>query len=102
MAEASQPITPEAIDHLARLARITLRAEERERLARDLEEILGYARVLERVAIEGVAPLAPAPEDPRALRADEVAPGASREEALASAPEAAAEYFAVPAVVERP
>ena len=94
-------MTPAVLDHLAWLARLELTAEEKERLARDLDEFLSYVRVLEGVATEGVAPLTPPADDARDLRADEIVPGATREEALASAPESAGEFFAVPTVVER-
>jgi aspartyl-tRNA(Asn)/glutamyl-tRNA(Gln) amidotransferase subunit C len=95
------PMSPEALDHLAWLARLELKDAERARLTRDLEQILAYVRVLETVATEGVAPFGPAPEGVGEMRADEVVPGVTREAALANAPETAAEFFALPAVVER-
>jgi aspartyl-tRNA(Asn)/glutamyl-tRNA(Gln) amidotransferase subunit C len=95
------PMTPAVIDHLAWLARLELTTEEKERLARDLDEFLAYVRILEGVATEGVAPFTPGADDARDLRADEIVPGATREEALANAPESAGEFFAVPTVVER-
>jgi aspartyl-tRNA(Asn)/glutamyl-tRNA(Gln) amidotransferase subunit C len=95
------PMTPAVLDHLAWLARLELTAEEKERLARDLDEFLAYFRILEAVATEGVAPFTPAPDQAPDLRADSPEPGATREEALGSAPERAGEFFAVPTVVER-
>jgi aspartyl-tRNA(Asn)/glutamyl-tRNA(Gln) amidotransferase subunit C len=94
-------MTPAVLDHLAWLARLELTAEEKERLARDIDGFLAYVRILEGVATEGVAPFTPAADDARDLRADEIIPGATRDEALASAPERAGEFFAVPTVVER-
>jgi aspartyl-tRNA(Asn)/glutamyl-tRNA(Gln) amidotransferase subunit C len=95
------PMSPEALDHLAWLARLELRADERERLGRDLEGILAYVRILETVATEGVTPFGPAPEGVREMRDDTIVPGVTREAALANAPEPAGEFFALPAVVER-
>jgi len=94
------PLSPEAIRHLAWLARLELRPDEASRLQRDLDGILEYVRVLEGVAAEGVAAEATSgPATP--LREDEVTPGVSPEAALANAPERVGEFFAVPPVVER-
>lgn len=93
-------LSPEEIAHLAWLARLELRPEEKPRLQRDLDGILEYVRVLEAVATEGIAADAAAGAA-TPLREDEVRPGVPPEAALASAPERIGEFFAVPPVVER-
>jgi aspartyl-tRNA(Asn)/glutamyl-tRNA(Gln) amidotransferase subunit C len=93
-------LPPEAIAHLAWLARLELGPDEARRLRRDLDGILEYVRVLEEVATEGAAADADASPAPP-LREDEAGPGVAPEAALANAPERVGEFFAVPPVVER-
>lgn len=93
-------LPPEAIAHLAWLARLELRPEEASRLQHDLDGILEFVRVLQEVATDGIAGASTAEFEGR-LRADEARAGVSPETALANAPERVGEFFAVPPVVER-
>jgi aspartyl-tRNA(Asn)/glutamyl-tRNA(Gln) amidotransferase subunit C len=93
-------ITPEQIAHLAWLARLELRPEEKTRLAEDLDRILEYMRQLDAVEIDRVEPLTHSVDRVGPLRDDDVLPGVAREAALANAPEREGEFFAVPTVVE--
>jgi len=93
-------ITPEQIAHLAWLARLELRPEEKTRLAEDLDRILEYMRQLDAVETDGVEPLTHSVDRVGPLREDDVAPGVASEAALANAPERVGAFFAVPTVVE--
>jgi aspartyl-tRNA(Asn)/glutamyl-tRNA(Gln) amidotransferase subunit C len=93
-------VTPEAVAHLAWLARLELRPDEARGLQRDLEGILEYVRVLDGVATDGIE-ATPASDAAPALREDRVRAGVTQEQALANAPERIGEFFAVPPVVER-
>ena len=88
------------VDHVARLARLELTPEERERYREQLALILEHAARVQEVAAEDVPPtLHPVPRS-NVLRQDEHRPGLSREEALAGAPEVEDDRFKVPRIVE--
>ncbi len=88
------------VDHVARLARLELTPEERERYREQLALILEHASRVQEVAAEDVPPtLHPVPRS-NVLRPDEHRPGLSREEALAGAPEVEDDRFKVPRIVE--
>jgi aspartyl-tRNA(Asn)/glutamyl-tRNA(Gln) amidotransferase subunit C len=97
----SEPrITDEAVRHVAKLACISLRAEEVERMQRELDAILGYMAELDAVDVSSVEPLVQTFAREVELRPDEVLPSLDRTELLAAAP--AQEYggFAVPKVLD--
>ena len=50
-------LTDKEVDHIAKLARIELTAEMRERLQRDLTSVLDYIALLDGVDTSGVEPL---------------------------------------------
>ena len=88
------------IKYVANLARIALTPEEKARLGSQLGDILGYVKKLEELDISDVEPMAHAVPLDNVLRADEVQPSISNEEALANAPKAAKGLFVVPKIVE--
>ncbi len=85
------------VEHVARLARLSLRAEERELFARQLEEILAWAESLQALDVSEVEPMAHplAPE----FREDAPREGLARDRVLESAPDAAEGLFRVPRVI---
>lgn len=86
------------IHAVARLAGLTLSAEEAPRFARELERVLEWVAAMDAVPTEGVEPMRyPAPTA-CALRADEPDAPLAAEAALALAPETAGGFFAVPRV----
>ena len=88
------------IKYVANLARIALTPEEEARLGSQLGDILGYVKKLEEHDISEVEPMAHAVPLDNVLRADEVQPSISNDEALANAPKAAKGLFVVPKIVE--
>ena len=88
------------IKYVANLARIALTPEERARLGSQLGDILGYVKKLEELDISDVEPMSHAVPLDNVLRADEVQPSISNDEALANAPKAAKGLFVVPKIVE--
>ncbi len=89
------------VDHVARLARLSLTAEEKERFRRQLGLILEHAEKVGEVAAEDVAPTShPVPRS-NVLRPDTPWPSLSHEEALAGAPDAEDGRFKVPRIVEQ-
>jgi aspartyl-tRNA(Asn)/glutamyl-tRNA(Gln) amidotransferase subunit C len=88
------------IDHVARLARLRLDAEETERLRTQLALILEAAAKVGEVATDDVPPTAFAIPRANVLRPDEPDPSLPPEEALANAPAQEDGRFRVPRVLE--
>ena len=91
-------VTAETVEHVAKLAQLSLTAEEKETFARQLDQILTYAesiQVLDTAAVEPMSHVAGS----GVLRADEPRPGVDRETVLAEAPDAEAGLFRVPRVI---
>jgi aspartyl-tRNA(Asn)/glutamyl-tRNA(Gln) amidotransferase subunit C len=91
-------VTTDTVEHVARLARLSLTDEERKTFARQLDEILAWAESLQALDVEDVPPMSH-PRDDRALREDEAREGLPRERALDGAEDAAAGLFRVPRVI---
>ena len=89
------------VEHVARLARLELTPEEKERFRRQLGLILEHAEKVREVAAEDVEPTShPVPRS-NVFRADEPVPSLPRDDALANAPDVEAERFKVPRIVEQ-
>ncbi|MBW0007806.1 MAG: Asp-tRNA(Asn)/Glu-tRNA(Gln) amidotransferase subunit GatC [Sphingomonas sp.] len=71
-----------------------------ERLAPELNNILGWVEQLAEVNTDGVEPLTAVIDQKLRLRDDVVNDGNIREDVLANAPEAQHGFFAVPKVIE--
>lgn len=93
-------VTPAQVRHIANLARIAMSDEEIERLAPELNNILGWVEQLGEVNTDGVEPLTAVIDQKLRLRDDVVTEGNIRDEVLANAPEAQHGFFAVPKVIE--
>ena len=94
------PVSSDDVRHIAKLARIAMSDEEIERLAPELNNILGWVEQLGEVNTEGVEPLTAVIDQKLRLRDDVVTEGDIRDEILANAPEAQHGFFAVPKVIE--
>jgi aspartyl-tRNA(Asn)/glutamyl-tRNA(Gln) amidotransferase subunit C len=88
------------IDHVARLARLELTPEERERLREQLGAILEHAAAVGEVAAADVPPTASAIPRANVLRPDERRSSLPVEDVLANAPEREDDRFKVPRIVE--
>ena len=93
-------VSHEQVRHLAKLARIAMSDGEIERLAPELNNILGWVEQLAEVNTDGIEPLTAVIDQKLRLRDDVVTEGNIREEILANAPEAQHGFFAVPKVIE--
>jgi aspartyl-tRNA(Asn)/glutamyl-tRNA(Gln) amidotransferase subunit C len=93
-------VSPEQVRHIARLARIAMSDEEIERLAPELNAIIGWVEQLAEVNTDGVEPLTAVIDQKLRLRYDVVTDGNIRDAVLANAPEAQHGFFAVPKVIE--
>ena len=93
-------VSTEQVRHIAKLARIAMSDEEIERLAPELNNILGWIEQLGEVNTDGVEPLTAVIDQKLRLHDDVVTEGNIRDEILANAPEAQHGFFAVPKVIE--
>lgn len=91
-------VTAQTVDHVARLARLSLTDEERILFARQLDEILDWAESLQSLAVGDVAPMTHALAV-SAWRPDEAREGTRPEQALGGAPDPAEGLFRVPRVI---
>jgi aspartyl-tRNA(Asn)/glutamyl-tRNA(Gln) amidotransferase subunit C len=91
-------VTEETVERVARLARLSLTAEERRLFARQLEDILAWAESLQALDTSGVPPMSH-PREAEALREDEPRAGLDRDTAFAAAPDAEDGLFRVPRVI---
>jgi len=88
------------IEHVARLARLELTDDEKDRLREQLGVILEAAAKVSEVATDDVPPTAYAIPRSNVLRSDEITPSLTLEEVLSNAPEVEDDRFKVPKVVE--
>jgi aspartyl-tRNA(Asn)/glutamyl-tRNA(Gln) amidotransferase subunit C len=88
------------VEHVARLARLRLTDEERERFRTQLGLILEHAERVREVAAEDVPPTAQPLPQRNVFRDDEPWECLSQDEALAGAPEVEDDRFKVPRVIE--
>jgi aspartyl-tRNA(Asn)/glutamyl-tRNA(Gln) amidotransferase subunit C len=88
------------IQHVAKLASLSLCDSDVDRFASELRRIVGYIEQLDSLDTRDVPPTANVSVDRAPGRPDEVAPGLNRDEVLAQAPEVESDGFAVPAFVE--
>ena len=88
------------VDHVARLARLALTADERERFRVQLGVILEHAERVREVAADDVPPTAHPLPRANVFREDVPGETLPHELALSSAPETEGERFKVPRVTE--
>lgn len=93
-------IDRKTVEHVAKLARLEMSAEELARYEQQLGAILGYIEQLRELDVAGAEPMAHAGGFTNVFRADEPRPGLSNEDALRNAPEKAGPYFVVPRILE--
>ncbi|MGH7334273.1 MAG: Asp-tRNA(Asn)/Glu-tRNA(Gln) amidotransferase subunit GatC [Candidatus Rokuibacteriota bacterium] len=88
------------VEHVARLARLSLDEVELERMRAQLSTILQYIDKLRALDTDAVEPTAHAVPLVNVMREDEVEPCFPREDMLANAPDRAGEFFRVPRIIE--
>ena len=93
-------ITLAEVEHVARLARLALGADEKDRMRSQLDAILGYVEQLRRVDTAGVEPTAHVLPLVNVMRDDEVRPSYPADAMLANAPDVQDGQFRVPRILE--
>ncbi len=97
---AEPKITMKEVEHVARLARLELTNEEKERMRAQLDSILSYIDKLNELDTSAVEPTSHVLPMMNVFRDDEVRPSLSQEEALANAPDRQDLFFRVPRILE--
>ncbi|MBT9131808.1 Asp-tRNA(Asn)/Glu-tRNA(Gln) amidotransferase subunit GatC [candidate division NPL-UPA2 bacterium Unc8] len=93
-------IEKKEVEHIARLARLKLNEEEKERFGRQLGQILKYIEKLNELNTEGVEPALHIVPLQNIMRKDEVKDSLPVKDALANAPATKGKYFKVPRIIE--
>lgn len=93
-------LTPEQVQHVAKLARLNLSDEEVATFTGQMADILAYVEKLNELNTDGVVPTSHAVPMENAFRADLVRPSIGVENALANAPDRIEGFFRVPKVIE--
>ena len=94
------PIDREAVDHVARLARLDLSDEERTRMQVELSAILEHAERIQGLDLDGLDPTSHPVPLTNMMRPDEVTPSLDRDAALSNGPEVEDGRFRVPRIIE--
>lgn len=92
-------ISPDEVAYVARLARLSLTADELERFTEQLGAVLDHAQDVAALDTVGVPPTAHPLPLVNVWREDEVVPGLNRDEVLAQAPAVEADRFRVPRIL---
>jgi aspartyl-tRNA(Asn)/glutamyl-tRNA(Gln) amidotransferase subunit C len=93
-------ITKQEVEHVARLARLELSEQDKEKLTDQLSNILTYVEKLNELDTTGVAPTSHVLDISNVMRSDTPEEGLTQERALANAPDKAAGHYKVPKIIE--
>ena len=93
-------ITTELVDYISELSRLEPDAGEKQAMTAQLEQIIAYMDVLNKLDTTGVEPMSHVFPVKNVLREDEVMPSQDRAELLAGVPAPDGEAFLVPKAVE--
>jgi aspartyl-tRNA(Asn)/glutamyl-tRNA(Gln) amidotransferase subunit C len=93
-------LTRAEVAHLARLSRLALSDEELDRMASQLDVILGAVARVGEVAADDIPPTSHSVPLTNVFRPDEVRPSLAPEAALAGAPAAEQGRFRVPRILD--
>jgi aspartyl-tRNA(Asn)/glutamyl-tRNA(Gln) amidotransferase subunit C len=91
-------VSVETVDHIAKLASLSLSPAERETFARQLDQILVYAESIQALDTKDVEPMSHA-RTSEIFRPDEPHTSLPRDKALSAAPDPADGLFRVPKVI---
>lgn len=93
-------VDTDTVRRVAKLARIAVEEEDLERMAGELNTILGFVEQLNEVDISGVEPMTSVIPIAMKMRADVVTDGGKADDIVANAPQSGENFFLVPKVVE--
>ncbi|MDD3435832.1 MAG: Asp-tRNA(Asn)/Glu-tRNA(Gln) amidotransferase subunit GatC [Candidatus Gastranaerophilales bacterium] len=91
-------ITVKDVEHVAKLARLELSEEEKQKFTKQLGDILKYVEQMNEVDTTGVKPMAHAFDFVNVMRDDKVVHEQTKEELMKNAPEEENGFFIVPKI----
>lgn len=94
-------ITDEMVDHIAHLARLDFEGDAKNEIKKDLENIISFMELLQKVDTENVEPLIFMSEEVNRLREDVGEKTLTQEEVLRNAPKKDSDYFRIPKVLDK-
>jgi len=97
---ADAKITLKDVEHVARLARLDLGPEEKERMRLELDRILTYIDKLRAIDTRSVEPTSHAVPMTNVMRDDVTRPSFPQSDMLANAPDRSGDFFRVPKISE--
>ena len=97
---AAVRVSDAEVRHVAALARLELREDEIESLARDMNSILDYVTKLEELDTSAVQPTAQVVVQTAPMRQDSVTTTSTADDAVANAPLRHDHFFVVPSIIE--
>ncbi|NUO82074.1 Asp-tRNA(Asn)/Glu-tRNA(Gln) amidotransferase subunit GatC [candidate division KSB1 bacterium] len=92
-------ITIQEVQHLAKLAKLSFSEVELAKIAKELDEIVGYVEQLKELNVEDIAPTSHVLDLANVFREDKVESALPVEEVLRNAPATNHGYFSVPKVI---
>jgi aspartyl-tRNA(Asn)/glutamyl-tRNA(Gln) amidotransferase subunit C len=93
-------ITKKEVEHVAKLARLELSEQDKDKLTDQLSNILTYVEKLSELDTTGVAPTSHVLDISNVMRSDTPEESLPQERALANAPDKAAGHYKVPKIIE--
>lgn len=96
----SKLISKKEVEHVAKLARLELTEDEKEKFTKQFSNILDYFNQLSEVNTENIEPMAHAIPMVNVMREDKAQLSYNREEILANAPLEEDGFFKVPRITE--
>lgn len=93
-------LSTQDVEYVAKLARLEVTDQEKEKLTAQLNDILLYIDKLNELDTTGVSPMSHAIAVTNAFREDKVLESLGTQKALANAPDARGEFFRVPKVID--
>ena len=98
---SSPKISMTDLEHIAKLARINLTESEKTTFLPQLESVLEYFDVLNKVNTDGIEPTFRVNEQSNVLRSDEIKESFSSTEALSGSSRTKDNYFVVTATIKK-
>ena len=92
-------ITIQEVEHIAKLAKLSLSEDEKTAYTKQLSEILDYVEQLNELDTEKIEPLSHVMDVTNAFREDAPRKCLAQEDALVNAPESDGKFFIVPKVI---
>ena len=93
-------ISKEDVDKIARLAKLELSEDERNKFAKQLGDIISYVEKLDEVDVSNVEPLAHVNDLMNVTRDDKSRPSLDKEQVFKNSPQHDKDYFLVPKVLK--